>query len=862
LEQSVREAPSALRAVLKPGDEMTGTPEKRDQAGAPGVSDPSPVRRQLERHFDTCELVRPFRRSTYDPGDRLEYSITGVVPANGGRMVAKVERFVGGGFAGQVYRVELLEIQADHGPISGLIAGEPYAVKILKPASTFARVFRDFLYFLAYQAKFSAQVNPASVRVGVLWQKLIRRAATVEYGDENAVCDTYATFYDEDLHSFGEINEWIEGRTWKYEVDDRLFNRWDFRGHPPEDHNCPEYVHKKLFMRQLVELLHEMGAPELARQYEWWSCKSQPNALKRLSGSQSPRAGLTAVDFRAGLTLLPFLPMSPVDVRLILSGLLRGRLVQFDRSDRARFGRFVEEHRGDFEDLQPVIDELQDQEAIHRASLPDLTHHHVRLITDRRLRRSVGDGTIIAWKSLGRLDDEHASLLRTRRGLLALLFVVSLVPLLGRCVVKLWGNARAREHAKRCLTSFGYLWRAMRGSRIETLIVWQRKGRVCDERGLRLVDQPIRYWIQRVLVGWLPPTWHRALMEPPYAWARIREAVGFAVRFLRQPPFREEWLLEQVEIGQREGMVSSEEADKISEQIKDPFIQKYLKSIAVHLCTVPVTQVVSLAVALYVMVRFGRSWAESVAYALAVLAFFQVTPISPGSIARGSYVVYLVIRERNLRNYSVAMLVSFWKYIGYLGFPLQMVRQYPALSRLMAGRWAKSMANLVPVFGESGGLLEHAVFDLFFNLPLSTKRAFKANPLAWSVGTVLVTSVMLACAVGGFARVWEWRQPELVLERVKVASITPYSRLGGDLRWRSRGVRVRFEGQDGVVDYPAGRWDESVTVGDTIDAVIRNSFFGDEYDGLQISGSSVDAAGPAPSTRGAGQMDRRAGVPD
>ena len=237
---------------------------------------------QLERQFEGCELVRPFRRSAYDPGDRLEYSITGVFPASTGRMAVEVERFVGGGFAGQVYRVELLEVQADDGPISGLTVGHPYAVKILKPPSAFARVFRDSLYFLAYQAKFSAQVNPASVRVGVLWQKLIRRAAAVEFGDEGAVCDTYATFYDEDLQSFGEINEWIDGRLWKYEVDDRLFDRWDFQGHPPEDHNCPEYVHKRLFMRQLVALLHEMGAPELARQYEWWSCKSQPNALKRL----------------------------------------------------------------------------------------------------------------------------------------------------------------------------------------------------------------------------------------------------------------------------------------------------------------------------------------------------------------------------------------------------------------------------------------------------------------------------------------------------------------------------------------------------------------------------------------------------
>jgi hypothetical protein len=39
-----------------------------------------------------------------------------------------------------------------------------------------------------------------------------------------------------------------------------------------------------------------------------------------------------------------------------------------------------------------------------------------------------------------------------------------------------------------------------------------------------------------------------------------------------------------------------------------------------------------------------------------------------------------------------------------------------------------------------------------------------------------------------------------------------------------------------------------VTVGDTINAVIRNSFFGDEYDGLQITGYPLDAASRARST--------------
>jgi hypothetical protein len=42
-----------------------------------------------------------------------------------------------------------------------------------------------------------------------------------------------------------------------------------------------------------------------------------------------------------------------------------------------------------------------------------------------------------------------------------------------------------------------------------------------------------------------------------------------------------------------------------------------------------------------------------------------------------------------------------------------------------------------------------------------------------------------------------------------------------------------------VVDYPARRWDDTVAVGDTINAVIRNSFFGDEYDGLQVTAAEA-----------------------
>lgn len=703
----------------------------------------------LEGKFQECALVRSFRRSAYDPGDTLEYAITGVSPANRGNMVIEVERFVGGGFAGQVYRVRLLAISGEDGAVEGLEVGRHYAVKILTPASGFARLFRDLLYFIGYQAHFGAQVLPSAVRVGVLWQKLIRRAVTLESGDAGAVCDTHATFYDGELRSFGEINEWIEGRIWKFETDDRLFGRWSFDGGVPADHNTPEYAHKKRFMRHLVDLLHRMGAGELARQYEWWTCKSTPNVLKRTSADDSPEAGLTAVDFRAGLTLLPFLPMSPADIALIIRGLFKGRLVQFDRCDMRRLRRFVDSSDG-FEDLMPAVTELEEQTGRYRRAQPDVTHHHFRLLTNRRLRRSIRSGVITAWRSLGRLDGERARELEERAGVFTLLYLVSLIPGLGKLIVTLWGNSRSRGHVRRCLTSFGYLGRAMKGARIEVLVRWLREGRVDAKRATLLIDRPIRFWAQRLGVAWLPPHWHRLFTDYRWAWAKVREKVDFTLRFLREPEFRESFLLREVRHGQAEGMLSETETLRIESQIKDPFIQKYLRCLAVHLCTVPVTQVVMVlagaAVVFYCLSVRGLGWPESLALGTAAAAAIQLLPISPGSIARGTFVLYLMIRERDIKSYYIAAPVSFLHVVGYLAFPLQMVTQNPALARFLAGRWTKNTVHVVPVFGERGALLEHGVFDLFFNFPLSLSRSVREKPLHWAMGS-LATVILVAASI-------------------------------------------------------------------------------------------------------------------
>jgi len=89
------------------------------------------------------------------------------------------------------------------------------------------------------------------------------------------------------------------------------------------------------------------------------------------------------------------------------------------------------------------------------------------------------------------------------------------------------------------------------------------------------------------------------------------------------------------------------------------------------------------------------------------------------------YATGLALWKRDWKNYSVAVCLSYWKYIGYLGFPIQMVQSYPTLATFMAARWATHAIRIVPVFGEKGALLEHGVFNLFFNVPVSLRRQWR-----------------------------------------------------------------------------------------------------------------------------------------
>jgi hypothetical protein len=778
------------------------------------------VVRELERRFRVASLFRPLRVRRHERMEVLDYEVRGVWPARPGRVKLSVERYVGGGYAGQVYKVRVLEIDAPEGPLEGLERGGVYALKVLVPVSGFGRFIRNLLFGLGFQAPFAPQVNPDAARAGALWQKFIRRAARERLGSEGTVVDVLATLVDPVLGSCGELSEWVDGRLWRYEIDDNLFARLAWKpGRADEGLGSPEYRAKRTFMKALVDMMRDLGAEELARQYEWWTMKSQPNALKRLEGEGDPERGLVAVDFRAGMALLPVLPQCPADFKLIARGIRRGSLVQFDRGDIRKLEEYMAARPGAFGDMSGALEELKRADRAYRDSLPDVAHHHVKLVTRPHLWTAIHAAWVRGWEIRNMADAEAAGPLRRNRfaavlfvllGLLPLLtpvlvllrfpgrsaglWLLWLAPLLGPFVRKLWGRRDHRRHYGALFTKAGYLGRAFRGHVAEALIGWSRSRRVSEKRALAIADKAWLYLLNRPL-AFLPAGLHRFLTDGKYFRERLDFLFARPFRLYFRPEVREQWLRDMVQGGEKKGMLTPLEAEHILQQIQEPFIQKYLKSLAVHVLTLPITQIVSVIIAfIYVRTHPELTWQQASVAAGLILGLFQVIPVSPGSFARGLYTTGLVLKERNLRDYKMALAISYFKYIGYLAFPLQMAYRFPELARFMAGHWATEAVHIVPIFGERGAWLEHAVFDGFYNYPLSLgirvrkrdelaatkKPRWWAVPLASLLGTVFVAlvdlvfvrstgripimkevwgAVFLAPLAAGFlASRWSWRK--------------------------------------------------------------------------------------------------------
>jgi hypothetical protein len=433
---------------------------------------------------------------------------------------------------------------------------------------------------------------------------------------------------------------------------------------------------------------------------------------------------------------------------LIFTGLMHGSLVQFDRGNYRKLEQFINAHKDEFAGMAKMLTELETTEQIYRNSVPDITHNHLRLLYSPKLWSTILSSAITGWRVRNLINRQCQDHLQTNKAKTLLFLVLGLIPFIGRFFRRIWGQPFWRKHYRRILTSADYLRRAIRAKFIEKLINWHRSGRVDDNAALTLSRH-----IWRCSYHWplslLPVGIHRLLTDWPFARDRLDYYLLRPVRLYFNNDLREQWLRDMVTEGKEKHLLNDEDANVILSQIDEPYIQKYLKSLAVHVCTLPVTQVVSVIVAIiYVLANPDMPRAQAYAIGLGIIALFQVVPISPGSLVRGLYVLYLVIRERNFKDYNIAVFLGFFKYIGYLAFPIQMTYRYPALARFMAGHWATEAVHIVPVFGERGALLEHKIFSLFYNWPLTIRRRMKKrneirsamHPRYWHI---------ILCAIAG-----------------------------------------------------------------------------------------------------------------
>jgi hypothetical protein len=361
------------------------------------------------------------------------------------------------------------------------------------------------------------------------------------------------------------------------------------------------------------------------------------------------------------------------------------------------------------------------------------------------------DSAVNGWKIQNLIDDQRAEKLCRKKVLAVWLSFIGLIPFIGSFFHRITGHKGWRNHYKKVLTSWDYLRRAFRGRIAEKIVVWHRAGRIDGAGSLKTAESG---WLftGHFMLSILPVGLHRFITDWQYAKDRLVHLFVRPIRLYFDSQLREQWLRDMVTEGQKKHILNDEDAKIILSQVDEPYIQKYLKSLAVHICTLPVTQVVSVLVAvIFIAMHPEMSRAQAWGIGVGILALFQVVPISPGSLVRGLYVVYLVIKERSFKDYNIAVFLGFFKYIGYLAFPIQMAYRYPVLARFMAGHWANESVHIVPVFGESGALLEHWMFCLFYNWPLTIRyRIRKRIQLRasirkrfWHVGMCAVVAAVI-----------------------------------------------------------------------------------------------------------------------
>lgn len=654
-------------------------------------------------------MVHPARRS-YARGEFVEAQVYGIDGQFLGQERFEIGESPGSGFAGQVYAARTLLQPWGAGGTNRV------ALKVLRPRSKFKRWFRDLLFWLSFQSSFAPRYQDEALRTGLLWQAIIREAAGIEFGDPQTVVRPLGYYWDERLRSLVEIQEWVDGGP----------ARFSSGGEPgPQAGPCAtgkaEMERKRDFMGHLARLCREMGASGISRQFEWYTLVSQPNVLTRRNPSGP--ASFTAVDCRPGLAVPFFLPLSPIHAQRIVHGLRQGRFVLYDEGDLPRLKAYLRSHPElRTEEIERWLRALEDDQRLYREGLPDLWHSFEAVIQDRDRRAALRRTAAARWLRREDISAETAERLERSQGLFIRLLVLRGIPLAGRFLLRLAGNAAYRGHL------IGLLQRSYRQELWDALLIrdlleWLAVEAITPCHAERLSMSFPAYLRHKLLLSWTP-AWVQRLATDPAARRRLwQRRVLHPLRLLIHSGYRQSWLAEVLKEQTARGRLTPGEAETLTQQASAPQMMKFTRDVAFTAGLEIVSRLVYLLLLIYGLAA-DNFWP---------LGLAALSPIPPSGLLRFGYLLAVSLLDlpqmlgdashRLLRARALGLAFAPWRYLGNLFAPIEIFAYSPLLSLALGEYFCGEIAQRTPVLGGRGSLLDYTLFRLAYALPLKIWRS-------------------------------------------------------------------------------------------------------------------------------------------
>lgn len=656
------------------------------------------------------ELCMTPKLRFYLPGEEIATEVFSPKGNSLGTFNFIVESYAGSGFAGQVYKAKLVQTSRLHSGIAG-----QFAIKILRPTNRWKEWFRDALFFLSYQTVFAPRVRDTAVRAGLLTNLIIHHAATCADGEFSMFANPVGYFWDSYLTSYAEIYSWETGRTQKYTPDKGKIIRWLTRRKDPSQN---EMERKRFFMDWLVSLCNKVGAEGVARQYEWDTWIAQANVLTRASYSNEV-SEFVAVDWRPGLAVPFFLPLSPAHAKLIWHAVRHGRLVLFDYLNVPKLREYCSLNQANNDEFQQLVDNLVDDYDAYHTTVPDLWQSGGQVILDPEKWTKLRFGLVDDWLRLQRITPDYAGRIQNHSPEFLMHFVFSGIPFIGSKIQKIIANSSYQQHLRSLLKSSMYRRIYFQSVRSHDLIEWQWENRITMQTSPIISRSIGLYLLQKIILSWMPVFIHRLLADSSYAVSLLNIWFWQPLQLLINKQVRQQWIKKILQSQTWRGIINADEAAILLCQLEEGYMQSFLRDLGF------VAGLEIFSRLLYIILGvYGVYQGSYLLFLLAILG-----PISPSGLIRTAFIgiqlffeLPVIIKKRNLKLLAArlgGLITAPWRFIGNFCVLVEMYAYNPQASLLIADYFVSKLVKNVPVFGGKGKLLEYKAFQLVFNLPLS-----------------------------------------------------------------------------------------------------------------------------------------------